>query len=126
MQILPTLYIEICRNKECQYKQFSLYNHILKEAHMLWLNYRKKRERRDQKKTEGEMKTETEEGIKMIDRKSIEIGTERKGLEMIVMGGTDLIKIGTGIERRKEKKGGGKKKKDKKRRKDLKSESLFL
>ena len=85
---------------------------------MLWLNYRKKRERRDQKKTEGEMKIETDEGTKTIDRKNIEIGTERKGLGMIAMGETDLIKIGTGIERRKEKKGGGKKKKDKERRKD--------
>ena len=93
---------------------------------MLWLNYRKKIERRDQKKTEGEMKTETDEGTKMIDRKSIGIGTERKDLGMIAMGGTDLIKIGTGIERRREKKGGGKKRKDKERKKDLKSETLYL
>ena len=85
---------------------------------MLWLNYRKKRERRDRKKTKGEMKTETGEGIKTIGRRSIEIGTERKDLEMIAMGETDLIKIGTGIERRKEKKGGGKRKKDRERRKD--------
>ena len=95
---------------------------------MLWLDYRKKIERRDQKKTEGETKTETDEGIKTTGQKNIEIGIERKDLEMIAMGETDLIKIGieTGIERRKEKKGGGKKKKDKERRKDLKSESLCL
>ena len=93
---------------------------------MLWLIYRKKIERRDQKKTEGEMKTETDEGTKTIDRKNIEIETERKDLGMIVMGGTDLIKIGTGIKRRKEKKGGGKKRKDKERRKELKSQSLYI